>query len=122
MGLYLPFRKRLIRSVKHGIERPRVDKSTRQGVKPRLTGGMLAKLQANIPFRGGGGKGSMDRFGVVVFSDVAGIGIVRGGEGRVSQYLLFADGGCDVFRKIEQLGRSRRQEAEQIDTWFRGPR
>ena len=33
------------------------------------------------PILGGGGKGGMDRFGVVLFLDVTGIGIVRGGKG-----------------------------------------
>ena len=35
----------------------------------------------------------MDRLGVVIFSDVEGIGIVRGREGGVSLYLWFAEGG-----------------------------
>ena len=48
---------------------------------------------------GGGEKGGMDRLGVVLSSNAAGIGIVRGVERGVSQYLWFAEGGCGVLQK-----------------------
>lgn len=39
----------------------------------------------------------MDRLGVFIFSDVAGVGkSVRGGERGVPWYTLFAEGGCGV--------------------------
>ena len=44
-------------------------------------------------FLGGGGKGGMDRLGVVLFSDVAGIGIVRGGKGGSFTVFIVCGGG-----------------------------
>ena len=80
----------LIRSIKQGIKRAHAEKGTQQRVRRPLTWGMLAGMQE---------KGGMDRLGVIVFSDVAGIGNVRGGVWGVSQYLWFAERGRGILQK-----------------------
>ena len=99
MGLALPLGNPLIRSVKQGIKRAHVEKGTDAESEKATDVGYADENAREHSLLGCGGKGGMDRLGVVLFSDVAGIGIVRGGEGGVPLFLLFAEGGCGVLQK-----------------------
>ena len=75
VGLSLPLGSPLIKSVKQGIKRARIEKGTQLRVRKPLTWGILRTDEnaGERPILWGGGKGGMDRLGVVLFLDVTGI-------------------------------------------------
>ena len=50
VGLSLPLGNPLIKSVKPGIERAHVEKSTQQRVRRSLTWGILTRTQESVPY------------------------------------------------------------------------
>ena len=93
VGVSLPLGIPLIRLIKQGIKRARVREGYAAESEHAPDVGYTDEKAGEYSFLRGGGKGGMDRLGVVLFSDVAGIGIVRGGKGGSFTVFIVCGGG-----------------------------
>ena len=93
VGQSLPIGNSLIRFLNPGIKKAHEEKGTDAESEKATDVGYADENAGGRSFLGGGGKDGIYRFGVVLLSDVVGIGIVRGGGGGISQYLFVCGGG-----------------------------